>query len=117
MAKEVEDKKVVETPVCARCKTNPKWELTKRTTGEKYFWSLCKSCETDRQRENRGRRKARNTSLVEVVSAKPAARLAKYDVQTVGEFIKSQLDMTSVKGFGPKSQAALMAFIKEAGLD
>ncbi len=112
--KKVSEKK--EVPMCKTCGKNPRWLVTKRATGKKYYWTYCRECETNRQRVNRAKRKARNTSIEELqLNKAPIAALRKNGIETVGDILKVGGDLTKLDGVGKKTAQQIDQYLENIG--
>jgi DNA-directed RNA polymerase alpha subunit len=113
--KKVSEKK--EVPTCKTCGKNPRWLVTKRATGKKYYWTYCRECETNRQRTNRARRKARGTSIEELqLNKAPTAALKKNGIETVGDVLKIEGDLSKLDGVGKKSAEQIDQYLAHLGM-
>ncbi len=120
MAKKDEAKKVevVETPLCKNCGKNPRYELTNKKTGKKYFWTYCRDCETLRQKTNRAKRRIRNTPIEELeLNIAPQTALKNANFETVGDLMKSDGELTELKGICAQTVQLIAVFLEEAGLE
>ncbi len=118
MTKKDEAKKVeVETPMCKNCGENPRYELTNKKTGKKYFWTYCRDCETSRQKTNRAKRRIRNTPIEELeLNIAPQTALKNANFETVGDLMKHEGDLSELEGIGPKTVKQIALFLENSGL-
>ena len=72
-------------PKCSKCGTAPKLELTNRKTGAKYFYSLCRRCESARQVVGRKRKAVRDQLVGEVFDTQLANVLTRDGLDTIRE--------------------------------
>ena len=100
-------------PLCSKCGQEPRWLITRRSTGEQYYYSLGRNCETARQNEKRAKTKARQTPIAELgLNNAVVATLEKSGFATVRDLEKRFDELKETKGVGAKSVKEIEALLQ-----
>lgn len=102
------------TTPCKMFPEEPRMILTRRATGKRYLWTYSSKGENLRQKQNRERKKVRNTDVEAIgLNAASTASLKKAGHETVGQLMKADIeDYTIIKEIGDGSAKKIRSFME-----